>query len=88
MATVLVHRTTHARFVLLGAGFGMYKSSTPGMFLGNLDPNVKSGSASLLAVCDAHGQIGWVRSTEVVVASVDGHAPHEYLMPAAAPPSS
>ncbi len=88
MATVLVHRTTQARFVLLGAGFGMYKSSTPGMFLGDLDPQVKSGSASLLAVCDAHGQIGWVRSTDVAVVSVDGHAPHEYLMPPASPHSS
>lgn len=79
MATVVAHRSTGHRYILVGAGFGMYKSSRPGILFGNLDPQEQSGSASLLAVCDGAGQIGWIASHELVVVSVDGRAPGEHL---------
>ena len=36
MATIVKHKETSKRYCLLDAGFGVFQSSKPNMFLGNL----------------------------------------------------
>ena len=79
MATILEQVGSGRRFVLLGAGYGMYQSSRPNAFFGDWVPTTKEGTETVLAVCNAEGRIGWVHSEEVRVVSVEGVAPGEVL---------
>ncbi len=81
MATIVEHLQTQQRFVLLGAGYGMYQSSKPHPFFGNLGTETKGGKNALICVCDEHAQIGWINADAVTVISVDGDSPHRLLSP-------
>ena len=72
MSVIIEHIETARRYFLLGAGFGMFRSSRTGFWGGNLNPSEVSGQKSLVAVCDARGEIGWFESSEVKVVEVDG----------------
>ncbi len=43
MAIILEHRFTHEKYILLGAGFGMFRSSRPSVFMGAFNPIVEEG---------------------------------------------
>ncbi|MHC4899850.1 MAG: hypothetical protein ACYTGW_22390 [Planctomycetota bacterium] len=67
------------RYVLLGAGYGMFKSARANMILGDLFPTETEGSQSKLAVCDENGKVLWGNSDDLVVVSVDGQSPADAL---------
>jgi hypothetical protein len=79
MATIVEQIGTGHRYLLLGAGYGKFQSSRPNAFFGDILPTTKEGSEAVLAVCNEEGRIGWVRSEEVRVVSVDGVEPAEAL---------
>ncbi len=79
MAVVVAHNETREQFILLGAGLGAYKATRPSVFFGNLLPTEESGKITMLAVCNAQGQIGWIHSEEIEVIEVDGNSPAELL---------
>jgi len=79
MATIVEQIETGYRYLLLGAGYGKYQSARPNMILGDLLPVTKEGSETVLAVCNEEGRIGWVRSEEMRVVSVDGVEPAKAL---------
>ena len=79
MATVVEDTESGHRFVVIGAGYGMFKSARPGLILGDLVPNVAQGNVSVLAVCDADGHVGWLPTSRARVVSVDGASPGEVL---------
>jgi hypothetical protein len=92
MATIVMHRKTHKRYVLLGSGFGAWKASRlfPGMAdaAPSDDPSAVGliavcGTNGILAVCSANGEIGWVPSDELTVVEVDGKTPHQLIDPPA-----
>lgn len=72
MATIVLHRKSGRRFVLLGTGFGAYKSARPSVFGGNLFPREEEGRMPLAAVCDKNGLIEWFYTDELIVEEVDG----------------
>ena len=76
MATIVKHKNG-GRYVVVGFGYGMYKSSRPGAFFGM--PSEKSGNASLLAVCDHKGKIGLVNLHDCKVVEVDGKKPSDII---------
>ena len=78
MATIVEHKDG-GRFVLLGFGYGMYKSARPGRVLGDLFPRTEDGADSLLAICDEDGKIGCLRPADCRIVEVDGKAPGELL---------
>ena len=78
MAVIVLHRETGLRFVLIGTGYGMYKSSMPGV-VGHLTPIEDRGEKGLVAVCDSKGTIHWCDSQDLRVVSVDGKTPTELL---------
>ncbi|MDE0314986.1 MAG: hypothetical protein OXM61_08790 [Candidatus Poribacteria bacterium] len=44
MATIVKHNTTGKNYCLLGTGFGVFQSSKPNMFFGNLMADVDEGN--------------------------------------------
>ena len=79
MAIIVEHRKTGGRFIVIGAGFGMFQTSRPGAIGGNLFPTEKKGEAEMLAVSDSSGQIRWEPANELQVVSVFGKSPMELL---------
>lgn len=72
MAIIVQHKKTKKKLVLLGVGYGAYKSSRPGFFGGNLFPNEEEGSVKAVSVCDKEGNILWISSDMIKVIEVDG----------------
>lgn len=69
---VVKHIKTGERFILIGTGLGMYKSSRPGALGGSLAPVEEKGAKAAVAVCDRHGNIRWVSSRLLQVVEIDG----------------
>lgn len=80
MATIVESLQDNAVYILLGAGFGAYNTLKPFGLLETLDSNKEPGQISVLAVCDFNGKVGWIRSDQVKVISVDGQSPEEVLL--------
>lgn len=72
MATIVKHSTTGKNYCLLGTGFGVFQSSKPNWFLGNLMADVDEGQYAMACVCDSTGKIYWIDANDVTVVSVDG----------------
>ena len=66
------HIKTYEEFYLVGTGYGMYKSSRPGLLFGNLDPHEEEGAVGMVAVCDDYGVIKWFNSRSLRVIEIDG----------------
>ncbi|MBN1917731.1 MAG: hypothetical protein JW889_07475 [Verrucomicrobia bacterium] len=81
MAIVVENKRTLDRYVLIGTGYGAYRSERPGLFLGNWMPDEKSGAYPMAAVATLDGEIGRFCSDQVRVASVDGRKVSELLQP-------
>lgn len=79
MAVIVQHKEAGSKYILLGAGFGAYKASRPGAFLGNLAPVTDSGEIRVVLVSDAAGSLEWIASDMLGVLSVDGEAPGNLL---------
>lgn len=79
MATIVVHRSTGQRYVLVGTGYAATETATPGLFFGNWAPDVQGTSWGMVAVCDAQGTIMWADSQQFAVAEIDGSAPSRLL---------
>ena len=72
MATIVKHNQTGKHYCLLGAGFGVFQSSKPNVFLGNLMADVEDGEYALVYVCNSKGELLWLDATQVTVVSIDG----------------
>lgn len=72
MAAIVIHRGSGERYVLLGTGFGAYKSSRASVFGGNLFPHEEEGIMMMAAACDSSGTIFWFKTEELKVIEVDG----------------
>lgn len=72
MATIVRHKGTGEKYVLLGSGFGAYQSKKPNWFFGDLIADTDEGQYAMVCVCNLEGKIGWMESSQVVVDSVDG----------------
>lgn len=79
MATIVQYKRDGKKYILLGTGFGAYKSTRPGVFFGNLLPNEEQGQITMVAVCDHAGNIQWTHSDELTVVEVDGDSPSTLL---------
>ncbi len=72
MATIVRHDTTGKNYCLLGTGFGVFQSSKPHFFLGNLMADVDEGQYAMVCVCNSAGKVFWIDAEDVTVVSVDG----------------
>ncbi|MDE0013745.1 MAG: hypothetical protein OXU36_21570 [Candidatus Poribacteria bacterium] len=69
MTTIVKHKEMGKRYCLLGAGFGIFQSSKPNIFLGNLMADVEEGEYALVCVCNSKREIFWLEATQVTVNS-------------------
>ena len=72
MATIVEHIESKTRYILLGAGLGMYLSSPKLVFK-------ESGVEKLICVSNPKGNIQWLQARNVKVISIDGKSPDEYF---------
>lgn len=72
MATIVRIKEGNKKYVLLGTGFGAYKSTRPSFFGGNLFPSEEEGTIGVVAVADEIGNILWVEADEIKVIEIDG----------------
>ncbi len=77
MTTIVRNKETGGSFLLLGGGYGAYQSSTPGV----VGHKISGGELQMVLVTNAAGEVGWFKSTEVEVISVDGVSPAHALRP-------
>ena len=68
MATIVLDKQTKQRYILLGAGFGMYESHTEKYYEDLI-------SLPMRACTDSDGAIVWLSSEDVIVLEVDGKPP-------------
>ncbi len=71
MKVVVRNRVTGVQYVLVGSGYGSWKSSRASV-TGDLFPADDSGEHFNMAVCDRTGRIFWFQSTDLQVVSIDG----------------
>ncbi len=79
MATIVRVKSTGNRGVLVGTGFGLYRTATPSILWGNLNPNKENGQAPLAALSDEDGVIHWAYTDDLEVVSVGGVSPKVLL---------
>jgi hypothetical protein len=72
MATIVQHKQTGLRFVLIGSGFGARKAIMPSLFGGSLFPREEGQKIPVAAVSDALGNIMWLFTKDLQVVEVDG----------------
>lgn len=73
MAVIVKDTKTEKQYLLIGSGFGAYKSVGPSLLFQD------SGEMAVVAVCNDEGKIGWAKSKEIRVVSIDGKSPLEWL---------
>ncbi|MCU0863320.1 MAG: hypothetical protein MUC36_05990 [Planctomycetes bacterium] len=79
MATIVKHKATGARFVVIGANLAKWKTARAHVLLGDLFPVENEGADRVLVVCGADGVIQFGDADAFVVVEVDGRAPGELL---------
>jgi hypothetical protein len=84
MATIVMHKKSGKNYVLIGTGYGAYKSQLPGLVGGALFPREDAGEIPAAAVSDREGNILWLLTEELVVTEVDGKPIGSYFGPASA----
>ena len=60
MATIVRHKKTGTEYVLLGSGYGAYKTARPGFWGGDLFPTEEEGAIRAVMLCDDKGELAWV----------------------------
>ncbi len=79
MATIVKLKNSNRHAILVGVGYGMYKSARANAFLGDLFPTEQKGESQMAAVSTATGDILWCRSEDLEIVSIDGEKPSELL---------
>jgi hypothetical protein len=78
MATIVEHQESGKRYILMGTGFSIYKSSRSSPPW-NLTAIEEEDHYHLVAVCDRKGKIKWFYSEDLVVVEVDGGKPSDLV---------
>lgn len=69
MATIVKHKSTGHKYILIGTGYGMYQSDgASSLFFSSL----QQGTFPMAAVTDGRGDILWIQTDELRVLEVDG----------------
>lgn len=82
MATIVLHRPSGLKYVVVGSGFAEWRVTTPSWAGGILDPDIHKGQVALIACAEPSGAIKWFHSGELIVVEVDGKSPEQWLTPA------
>ena len=79
MAIIVEHKEFKQKYILIGTGFGVYKTSRPAVFIANRIPKEDSEEITMVAVCNKDGEIEWFNSEELIIRKIDEISPLEIL---------
>jgi hypothetical protein len=79
MSTIVVHRATGHRYILVGTGYGATETAAPNALFGDLKLDIVTKFYGVVALCDASGNIAWSDSREFIVSEIDGESPAQIL---------
>ena len=71
MAIIVENINTFERYILVGAGLGMFKATRPSFFGGNLIPHEEESVEQIVAVCNNEGDIYFIDKKLLKVVEVD-----------------
>lgn len=78
MAIIVEHKKSRNRYILVGTGFGIYKSSRNNTAW-ELIKMEEEDHLHLVAACDHNGEIKWFYSEDLIVIEVDGALPDDLI---------
>ena len=78
MATIVKHKDG-GHYIVVGFGYGLFRSSKPDFFFGSASSDDRQGDAAYLAVADYKGGIGMMRLEDCMVIEVDGKKPGDII---------
>lgn len=79
MATIVKLKNSDRHGILVGVGYGMFKSAKPNILFGDWMADEKSGESQMAAVSTATGEILWCSSSDLTIVEIDGKIPSDYL---------
>lgn len=79
MAIVVLHIKQRKKYVLIGTGYGAYKSARASVLGGSLFPHEDMGEIPVAAVTDSKGKIHWFLTEDLQVIEIDGENLTEIL---------
>ncbi|MCS7462046.1 hypothetical protein N0M98_18060 [Paenibacillus doosanensis] len=83
MAIIVQHKESRKSYVLIGTGYGAYKSMMPGVLGGSMFPREESAEIPTAAVSDKYGTIHWILTDQLQVVEIDGRPVADYFLPVA-----
>lgn len=86
MATIVLHRESGLRYVLLGTGLRSFTPQSPVPVAHDRQAGRTPQRPILItsvSVCNGEGEVLWFRSEEIVVVEIDGRSPAAALQPEA-----
>lgn len=79
MATIVLHKESGKKYILLGTSYSVYKDSQPSFMGGALFPHEEEGLFRMAALCDRSGEVQWISTDDIRVVEVDGRNLDELL---------
>ncbi|WBW95686.1 hypothetical protein [Oceanirhabdus sp. W0125-5] len=79
MLTIVKQIATDKNFILIGTGYGAFKTSNPSTFRVNRLPKADEGVIPMVAVCDDNGVIKWMKTKEIKIVNINGNLPINIL---------
>lgn len=83
MTTIARHRESGSHYLVLGGGYGAHATTTTGWFGFE---NLKADQMPMVLVANEVGDIGWLKSNDIELVSIDGISPARALQPQDQPP--
>lgn len=81
MATIVLHKPTDKKFILIGTGYDLLsKANYLEPLYGSLHRDKMSPALEMAAVCDNKGQISFINSNELIVLEIDGVSPSQIIL--------
>lgn len=79
MAVKVKYNKNGETYLLLGVGYGAYKSQFAGTYIQSFSPETEQGEVTMVAVCNRDGEIRWADSSDFTVIEIDGVEPKAIL---------
>lgn len=80
MSTIVLHKPTDKKYILVGAGYELSGNADYHEPLyGSLHGNMNSHTPEMAMVCDSMGRISFIHSSELIVLEIDGISPGNLL---------
>lgn len=80
MATIVEHKETKIRYVLLGTGLGMASKLQKSQGFVGATKTTEEMITSVVSVCNDDGKISRINTSELTVISVGGVSPESILL--------